>query len=103
MYRVRQQPSDLSQVKRGVTEVEHSTAALEDEYDAWELAFETKRWWDLVRRDSEEPGYWASTLSAHDPNATALHPLDPIYKRFPIPQGQIDVNPALRSCQNPGY
>ena len=70
---------------------------------AWELAFETKRWWDLVRRDSEEPGYWASTLSAHDPNATALHPLDPIYKRFPIPQGQIDVNPALRSCQNPGY
>ena len=70
---------------------------------AWELAFEAKRWWDLVRRDTEEPGYWASSLSAHDPNSTALRPLDPNYKRFPIPKGQIDVNPALRSCQNPGY
>lgn len=70
---------------------------------AWELAFEAKRWWDLVRRDTQDAGFWMNSLRDHDPNAEATHPLDVIYKRFPIPQGQIDANPALRSCQNPGY
>src|SRR5438093_487063 len=68
---------------------------------AWELAFEGKRWFDLVRRDSEEPGYWANSLRAHDPNVEKLHPLADFKKRFPIPQTQINANPAL--TQNSGY
>src|SRR5881296_658774 len=68
---------------------------------AWELAFEGKRWFDLVRRDSEEPGYWANSLRAHDPNVEKLHALADFKKRFPIPQTQINANPAL--TQNPGY
>jgi hypothetical protein len=67
----------------------------------WEFAFEAKRWFDLVRRDSEEPGYWANSLRAHDPNVEKLHPLTDFKKRFPIPQTQINANPAL--TQNPGY
>jgi starch-binding outer membrane protein, SusD/RagB family len=70
---------------------------------AWELAFEAKRWFDLVRRDSREPGYWLTSLRAHDPNSENQRPLtgQEFRKRFPIPQGQIDANPAL--CQNAGY
>lgn len=68
---------------------------------AWELAFEAKRWWDLVRRDSLEPGYWRNSLQNHDPNATRSQPLSDHKKRFPIPQGQISANPSL--TQNPGY
>src|SRR2546426_6113823 len=70
---------------------------------AWELGFEARRWFDLVRRDSEEPqpGYWATSLQTHDPNSTSLGPLATYKKRFPIPQGQRDANPSL--TQNPGY
>jgi hypothetical protein len=70
---------------------------------AWELAFEAKRWFDLVRRDSEEPGYWAAQLHLHDPNSEALgQTSDQTHKqRWPIPQTQINANPAL--CQNKDY
>jgi hypothetical protein len=69
---------------------------------AWELAFEGKRWFDLVRRDSREPGYWLASLDQHDPNAKSVHPvISPHKKRFPIPQTQINANPSL--TQNPGY
>lgn len=68
---------------------------------AWEFAFEAKRWFDLVRRDSRQPGYWATSLQTHDPNSTSQGPLATYKKRFPIPQGQISSNPAL--CQNAGY
>jgi hypothetical protein len=70
---------------------------------AWEFAFETKRWFDLVRRDSEEAGYWATQLHLHDPNSERLAPTagQEYKKRWPIPQAQINSNPAL--CQNPGY
>jgi starch-binding outer membrane protein, SusD/RagB family len=70
---------------------------------AWEFAFEAKRWFDLVRRDTREPGYWRTSLATHDPNSTALRSLvgQEFKKRFPIPQGQIDANPSL--TQNPGY
>jgi hypothetical protein len=68
----------------------------------WELMFENKRWWDQVRRDGLEPGYWARTLRANDgANAERLRPLSAHKKRFPIPAGQILANPAL--TQNPGY
>ena len=68
---------------------------------AWELAFEAKRWYDLVRRDTAEPGYWMNSLRSHDPNSEKLRPLATFRKRFPIPSAQINVNPAL--AQNPGY
>jgi hypothetical protein len=70
---------------------------------AWELAFEAKRWFDLVRRDTIDPGYWATSLSMHDPNSENQRPVlgQEHRKRFPIPQVQIDANPAL--TQNPGY
>jgi len=68
----------------------------------WELQFEAKRWWDLVRRDGLERGYWARTLRANDgANAERLRPLSEHKKRFPIPTAQIVANPAL--TQNPGY
>ena len=69
---------------------------------SWELAFEAKRWFDLVRRDSREPGYWQNSLKSHDPDSFAHEDPPATYKkRFPIPQGQIDANPSL--CQNQGY
>lgn len=68
----------------------------------WELQFEAKRWWDLVRRDGLEPGYWLRTLRQNDgANAERLRPLSEHKKRFPIPAAQILANPAL--TQNPGY
>jgi starch-binding outer membrane protein, SusD/RagB family len=68
---------------------------------SWELSFEGKRWFDLVRRDGIEPGYWASQLQAHDPNATVRVALQDRKKRWPIPQSEINVMPTL--VQNPGY
>jgi hypothetical protein len=87
---------------------------------AWELAFEAKRWFDLVRRDymPGEAGYWANSLVTHDSISARQPPPDtldvrdgnrrvtsadalPHKRRFPIPQTQIDANPAL--CQNAGY
>jgi hypothetical protein len=68
---------------------------------AWEFAFEGKRWFDLVRRDTQEPGFWQTSLQAHDPNASRSGPIAAHKKRFPIPQTQIDANPSL--TQNPGY
>ena len=68
----------------------------------WELAFEAKRWWDLVRRNSLEPGYWRSQLLAHDQaNVEKLTLLSDHKMRMPIPAGAISLNPAL--TQNPGY
>ena len=68
---------------------------------AWELAFEAKRWWDLVRRDSLEPGYWQNSLQAHDPNASKSQAIADFKKRWPIPHSQINANPSL--TQNTGY
>ena len=69
----------------------------------WELAHEAKRWWDLVRRDSMEPGFWFRELN-HDPRSTEWLPdleRRTYLKRFPIPRREIDENAAL--VQNPGY
>jgi starch-binding outer membrane protein, SusD/RagB family len=60
----------------------------------WELAFEGKRWFDMVRRGWD---YFRAAL-ANDPTATDVQQTDMLW---PIPQGQIDLNPAL--TQNPGY
>src|SRR5204862_3124878 len=57
---------------------------------AWEFAFEAKRWFDLVRRDSAEPDYWATPLHLHDPSSETLGATSgqTYKKRWPIPQTQ---------------
>ena len=60
----------------------------------WELAFEGKRWFDMVRRGF---AYFSAAL-AKDPTATDVQESDMLW---PIPQPQIDLNPQLQ--QNPGY
>lgn len=56
----------------------------------YELAFEGQRWYDLVRT-----GRAQAVMSAFSPN------WDSHYERWPIPQREIQQNPAL--TQNPGY
>jgi hypothetical protein len=60
----------------------------------WELAFEGKRWFDMVRRGFD---YLRAAL-AKDPTATDVQQTDML---LPLPQAQLDINPAL--TQNPGY
>jgi hypothetical protein len=70
---------------------------------ARELAHEDKRWLDMVRRDSEDPGYWVAAVR-HDPQNLELFPnveSQLFKKRQPVPQREIDLNPSL--TQNPGY
>jgi hypothetical protein len=70
----------------------------------WELAHEAKRWWDLVRRDSQEPGFWFNSISQHDPSAMKGRPdleQRTYLKRFPVPSREMDQMPEL--VQNPGY
>lgn len=71
----------------------------------WELAHEGgKRWWDQVRRDSMEPGYWGTTMSEHDPMAVTRLPdlaQRTYLKRFPIPATEVNLAPQI--VQNPGY
>ncbi|GAB4021045.1 RagB/SusD family nutrient uptake outer membrane protein [Spirosoma koreense] len=56
----------------------------------YELAFEGQRWYDLVRT-----GRAQTVMSNFTPN------WDSHYERWPIPQREIQQNPAL--TQNPGY
>jgi starch-binding outer membrane protein, SusD/RagB family len=68
-----------------------------------ELAHEGKRWIDMVRHDSQHPGFWSEALR-HDPQSTSIVPNAPeqlFKKRLPIPQREIDLNASL--TQNPGY
>jgi starch-binding outer membrane protein, SusD/RagB family len=60
----------------------------------WELAFEGKRWFDMVRRGFD---YFRAALQK-DATATDIQQTDML---LPLPQAQLDLNPAL--TQNPGY
>jgi starch-binding outer membrane protein, SusD/RagB family len=62
----------------------------------WELAFEGKRWFDLVRQGF--PAFQAAETT--DPTVIPAN-IQPTRMVWPIPQAQIDLNPAL--TQNPGY
>jgi hypothetical protein len=68
---------------------------------AWELASEGKRWFDQVRRNSLQPGYWVSTQRDHDPDVAARGDLREFRMRFPIPAPELLLNSNL--TQNPGY
>ena len=59
-----------------------------------ELAFEGKRWFDLVRQGF---AVWSAAISK-DPTATDVNQN---HMLWPIPQPQIDLNSSL--TQNPGY
>lgn len=58
----------------------------------YELAFEGHRWYDLVRT-----GRAQAVMSAFSPNWKST------YELWPIPQSEIQQNPALVGKQNPGY
>jgi len=60
----------------------------------WELAYEGKRWFDLVRQGF---AVFQAAVSK-DPTATNIQATRMLW---PIPQAQIDLNPLL--TQNPGY
>ena len=62
----------------------------------WELAYEGKRWFDLVRQGF--PAFQAAEST--DPTVIAAN-IQPTRMVWPIPQAQIDLNPNL--TQNPGY
>ena len=83
---------------RALTAVTRDTIFMERN---WELGHEGKRWYDLVRRDTEDPGYFAAQISAHDPEVVTRGDLSAFRKRFPIPANEIQLDPAL--TQNPGY
>lgn len=87
----RPEPANLTAISRDAIYMERN----------WELAHEGKRWWDLLRRDALEPGYLVAQITAHDPETKARGDLSPFRLRFPIPQNDIQLNPAL--VQNPGY
>jgi starch-binding outer membrane protein, SusD/RagB family len=87
----RAQPADLTAISREAIYMERN----------WELAHEGKRWFDLLRRNVQEPGYLVAQLDAHDPETRARGDLSPFRLRWPIPQNEINTNPALK--QNPGY
>jgi hypothetical protein len=58
----------------------------------YELAFEGHRWYDLIRT-----GRLQAVMTAFSPNWKST------YDRWPIPNGEIQRNPALKDAQNPGY
>jgi hypothetical protein len=62
-----------------------------------ELSFESKRWFDLVRRGFV---YFRTQLLANDPTAVAEN-ITEAKMLWPVPQAQIDINREL--VQNPGY
>lgn len=63
-----------------------------EEERRYELAFEGHRWYDLVRT-----GRASAVMSAFSPNWRD------VYELWPIPQGELQTNPALVGNQNPGY
>lgn len=64
---------------------------IEDER-RYELAFEGHRWYDLVRTGRAD-----DVMPAFSPNWKTT------YERWPIPQRELQNNPALAGNQNPGY
>ncbi|MGV3557391.1 RagB/SusD family nutrient uptake outer membrane protein [Larkinella arboricola] len=77
-------PQDL----KGLTKEQFRDAVLQER--SWELCFEGHRRWDLLRT-----GKYLEVMRKSGIAAEEKHLL------FPIPQNEMDVNPAL--VQNPGY
>jgi starch-binding outer membrane protein, SusD/RagB family len=65
-----------------------------------ELAFEGHRYWDLVRYNRD---VMRVNLSNNYAGAPLTIPASSVRRIFPIPQSELDANPAIRTQQNPGY
>jgi hypothetical protein len=63
-----------------------------EEERRFELVFEGHRWYDLVRA-----GRASAVMTAFNSNWTDT------YNLWPVPQREIQTNPALEGDQNPGY
>jgi starch-binding outer membrane protein, SusD/RagB family len=63
-----------------------------------ELAYEMKRWFDLVQRG---PAFFVQQLTTNDPTSNRLGLVTPDRMRLPIPAGELVKNVNL--VQNPGY
>lgn len=76
-----------------VTATAQADVLLAVERERWyELAYEGHRWYDLVRTGRD-----MAVMTAFSPNWSAK------YELWPIPQTEIQRNPALQGAQNPGY
>ena len=84
-------PADLS---TALTQAQARLAIFDER--KWELAYEGKRWFDLVRQGF--PAFQAAELT--DPTVIPTN-VQPARMVWPVPQAQIDLNPSL--TQNPGY
>lgn len=88
----RAQPADLA----GLGGVALKDAIYQER--SWELAFELKRWFDLVQRGEQ---YFVAQLMKNDPFADELGNVDRTHMRLPIPAEEIQKNPKIE--QNPDY
>ncbi len=88
-------PSDSpADVSAGIGKDDFRTLVLEER--RLELAFEFKRWYDIVRRDMGDQVFGANGLE-YQPNFDKTK-----HYLLPIPQSEIDIHPKLQP-QNPGY
>ncbi len=88
-------PSDSpTDVTSGISQDDFRNLVLEER--RLELAFEFKRWYDIVRRDLGEQVFNSSGLEPQPNFNKSKH------YRIPIPQTEIDMSPNLEP-QNPGY
>lgn len=83
-------PMDL---EAGMSQTEFRDAVMEER--RVELAFEYKRWFDIIRRDLFMEVFTGENSTDPHTDINESHML------FPIPQTEIDKNPNL--TQNPGY
>ncbi|HEV7348033.1 RagB/SusD family nutrient uptake outer membrane protein [Telluribacter sp.] len=74
-----------------LTTQENALLVIENER-VYELAFEGHRWYDLKRT-----GRLQAVMQAFSPNWNQK------YELWPIPQSEVQRNPALSGAQNPGY
>lgn len=86
--------SSPEDVLSGISKDDFRTLVLEER--RIELAFEFKRWYDIVRRDLGDQVFGASGLETQPNFNKAKHYL------LPLPQIELDVHPKLEP-QNPGY
>ncbi len=81
-------PAVYPDLPSGMSKADFDAAVIKER--EWELAFECKRWFDLVRKEQ--------VVSAN----IALYPYVAEYnKLLPKPQTEVDLIPGL--LQNPGY
>jgi starch-binding outer membrane protein, SusD/RagB family len=98
----------LNQVRQRAGLTANTSASQDDFRQAvWkerrmELAFEGERWFDLVRTGTAI-SFLKSLGSPNDQYGVGRGNISATNLLFPIPQSEIDNNPAMAGDQNPGY